>query len=165
MASWYVAHTKANCERSARDRLVGDGFSVYFPQVREERRYAKSLQVVTRPLFPSYIFVAADERGSRPIRMTTGIAGVIRNPEPILVRQDVIDSMQRREVRGFVVLDDEPVFGYFHAGQRVSIIGGCYRGFDGVFRTRVGSDRAAIMVRLFSRECRAEIRLEDIERT
>ena len=59
---WYVAQTHRHAEAKATAHLGRQGFLVYLPRYRKQRRHARRIDTVTVPLFPSYLFVLSGER-------------------------------------------------------------------------------------------------------
>lgn len=57
---WYVVQTHINGEAKAANNLTRQGFGVYFPRYLKRRSHARRVDVVARPLFPRYLFVAID---------------------------------------------------------------------------------------------------------
>jgi transcriptional antiterminator RfaH len=57
---WYAVYTQARMEKWARSNLWERGFKVYLPLYHKERRHARKTDWVSAPLFPRYLFVAAD---------------------------------------------------------------------------------------------------------
>ena len=57
---WYVVHTHPNGEARAEHNLRRQGFHTYLPRYLRRTRHARKTQLVPRPLFPRYVFVALD---------------------------------------------------------------------------------------------------------
>src|SRR5207244_3537555 len=55
---WFCAQTPPHREALARDRLQHLGFTAFLPTVAREVRHARRVEVVARPLFPRYVFLA-----------------------------------------------------------------------------------------------------------
>ena len=66
MKAWYCAYTQPCMELWARANLWERGLEVYLPLYRRRRSHARRVDWVSAPLFPRYLFVAADlEAGER----------------------------------------------------------------------------------------------------
>ena len=85
---WYVVHTRPNSETKADLNLRRQGFSTYLPRYQRQRRHARKIEIVARPLFPRYLFVALDLAFDqwRSIQSTFGISQIIlagEKPRPL----------------------------------------------------------------------------------
>ena len=105
--TWYAAYTHARKERWARTNLWELGFDVYLPEYQKERRHARRTDVVTRPLFPRYLFVRPlpDQPFAATHAATAkGVVDLVRMGRSYpTVPNHVIDEMRSREGEdGFV---------------------------------------------------------------
>ena len=57
---WYVVRTRPHAEAKAAFHLERQGFVTYLPRYLKRRRHARRVETVAAPLFPRYLFVAAD---------------------------------------------------------------------------------------------------------
>ena len=91
MKRWYVVYTHANSESKARDHLLRQGFVAILPTYKRWRRHARRQEVVERPLFPRYLFVALDmlEQRWRPILSTVGVCDVVRRQAEMFAEQTI----------------------------------------------------------------------------
>ena len=107
---WYAVYTHARMERWARSNLWERGFEVYLPEYHKERRHARKTDWVNAPLFPRYLFVAADPNspGRRSINSAPGVANLVSFGErPGLISDAVIQEIRGREdAAGHVQLVD-----------------------------------------------------------
>ena len=105
---WYVVHTQPNREARADLNLRRQGFSTYLPRYVRRRRHARRHEMVARPLFPRYLFVALDPARDRwrAIHSTFGVNHlVLAGEEPLPVPDGVVDEIRARENGdGFVKL-------------------------------------------------------------
>ena len=65
---WYVVQTQVNGELKAAQNLMRQGFEVYLPCYLKRRRHARKIDLVSKPLFPRYLFVAIDVATQRAWR-------------------------------------------------------------------------------------------------
>src|SRR5438105_15794604 len=94
---WYVAQTHRHAEAKATAHLSRQGFSVYLPRYRKQRRHARRIDTVAAPLFPRYLFVSFDMRVQRwhAIHSTVGVARLVTDGTiPAPVPQGVIDALR-----------------------------------------------------------------------
>src|SRR6185437_1454428 len=78
--SWYAVYTQPHAEPKALDHLLRQGYSAYLPRYRAKVSHARRRQIVLRPLFPRYLFVAVDRATMpwRPILSTVGVTDIVR---------------------------------------------------------------------------------------
>ena len=161
--TWYAAYTHARKERWARANLWELGFDVYLPEYQMERRHARRTDVVTRPLFPRYLFVRPlpDQPFAATHAATAkGVVDLVRMGRSYpTVPNHVIDEMRSREGDdGFVHLGRSPL----NPGQAVRIVAGSLRDHLGIFECRYDAQRVIILVNLLGRQVRAKVAAADI---
>lgn len=171
MGYWTVAKCSGHgslvkSHRTSVDReLMKQGIDCYMPMVRESavRRHRK-VEVI-RPLFGGYIFVYAEDWCARRIMSTRGIKNILKMAgDWVRVRQDVIDSIKRREVGGIVQLPKRNVGNCFIPGQEVRINEGPFIGLNGLYEGLESEGRVSILLSLFGRESRVYCDENEIER-
>jgi transcription antitermination factor NusG len=74
---WYVVWSEARAEKKVAERLSAKGFSVWLPTVTEKNRWSDRWKLVTRPLFPGYLF-AATRVGYVPLLKTPGVLTLVK---------------------------------------------------------------------------------------
>src|SRR5260221_569916 len=105
MITWYAAYTQPHAEAKALDHLQRQGYSIYLPRYRRWVRHPRKRALVSRPLFPRYLFAGLDRLTQRwrPIRSTAGVVGVVTSGDaPVPVAPDIIDALRPRESEGAV---------------------------------------------------------------
>lgn len=152
---WYVVHTQPNREARADVNLRRQGFETYFPRYARSRRHARKTEIVARPLFPRYLFVALDLGRDRwhSIRSTFGVSDIVlASEEPVPVPDGIIEEIQAREgANGFVTLGLPAGIG---PGSTVRLIDGLFADSRGILE-RIASDRrVSILLNLLGREVR-----------
>lgn len=162
-ARWYVVHTQPNREIRADVNLRRQGFSTYLPRYMRRRRHARRQEMVARPLFPRYLFVALDPERDRwrAIHSTFGVNHlVLAGDEPLPVPEGVIDEIRARETRdGFVKLGLPAGIG---PGSAVRLIDGIFADATGVLERVADENRVAILLELLGREVRVFVAPECI---
>ena len=155
---WYAAQTHPHAEAKAKAHLQRQGFDSYLPRYLKQRRHARRVEVVARPLFPRYLFVAIDTQIQRwhAIRSTIGISRLVGTGDgPAPVPQDIIDALKRREnADGFVVLAPPPRFA---PGDKVRVVEGVFSDSLGLYQGMTGKERVAILLDLLGRKVRVAL--------
>ena len=62
--NWYCLYTKPRQEALSVQSALDEGFAAFCPMIEQRKVRRGKAQIVTTPLFPSYIFVEAEEDNS-----------------------------------------------------------------------------------------------------
>ena len=164
-AQWYAVYTQARMETWARSNLWERGFEVYLPQYRRQRRHARKTDWVSAPLFPRYLFAAADPQAGhqRAINTAPGVAGLVAFGErPAAMPDRVIQAIRDREdAAGHVQLVDRDTL---RPGERVRLQSGAMADHTGLFERRGDGERVVILLHLLGREVRVKVPANAIAR-
>lgn len=156
--SWYVVQTQPNAERKAVINLTRQGFHVYLPQYLRRRRHARRVDFVKSPLFPRYLFIAANAAAQRwrSIQSTIGVSRLVCNGDmPAEVTAKVIQQLRQREdSQGLIRLDQRPKFA---PGDKVRVQDGVFDSCMGLFEGLTDGERVAILLDLLGRKVRVFI--------
>ena len=152
---WYVVHTQPNGEARADLNLRRQGFATYLPRYARRRCHARRQEVVQRPLFPRYVFVALDLARDRwrAVHSTFGVNRlVLAGEEPLPVPDGVIDEIRAREDgEGVIALGLPAGVG---PGSRIRLVDGIFSEAKGVLERITDDRRVAILLELLGREVR-----------
>jgi transcriptional antiterminator RfaH len=157
-ARWYVVQTQANGEAKAAENLRRQGYEIYLPRYLKRRRHARKVDVVAKPLFPRYMFVAIDMAAQRwrSIQSTSGVSRLVTNGDaPAAVGESVVRALRTREdARGFVTLDAAPAL---EQGDKVRVLAGAFTDNAGLFEGMTDHDRVSILLEMLGRQVRVEL--------
>lgn len=160
---WYVVHTKPNEEVRASSNLVRQGFSVYLPRYAKTRRHARKVDIVSRPLFPRYLFIALDLARDRwrSIQSTFGVMGLVMLTEqPVPLPSGVVEAIRAREsAEGHIRLGLAQGLG---VGSRVKLLEGAFAEHSGVLDRIADERRVAVLVQLLGRQVRVFVGAENV---
>lgn len=154
MKRWYVVHTQPNGELRAVLNLQRQGFDTYLPRCLKERRHARKIERVARPLFPRYLFVRLDLETDRwrSVYGTFGVSDFVSNGSgPVPVPEDIIEDIRAHEDGSGVVVLDLPAF---KPGQKVEIAEGPMTMQTGVFQHMTENQRVVLLLNLLGRQVR-----------
>ncbi len=164
MITWYAAYTQPHAEAKALDHLQRQGYSIYLPRYRRWVRHARKRALVSRPLFPRYLFVGLDRLTQRwrPIRSTAGVLGLVRSgEEPVPVAPEIIDALRHREGEGaFDVLSPAQ---QLRTGDTVRVTQGPFEDLVGRLLGSADHERVYILLDLLGRAVRAEVAATAVE--
>jgi transcriptional antiterminator RfaH len=152
---WYVVQTQPNGEAKAALNLQRQDYEIYLPRYLKRRSHARKVDLVARPLFPRYLFVAVDKATSRwrSIQSTVGVSRLVCNgDEPAAVPGGVVGALRAREdAKGFVTMDMRPAFSH---GDTVRVLAGAFTDCAGLFNGMADHDRVSILLDMLGRKVR-----------
>jgi transcriptional antiterminator RfaH len=155
---WYVAQTRPHSENKASVHLRRQGFEVYLPRYLKQRRHARRVDTIAKPLFPNYLFVAVDLSTQRwlSIQSTIGVSRLVRDGDrPAPVPQQIIDTLRSHEDdHGLIRLQRAP---RFMPGDKVRVVGGAFSDCLGLYEGMSGEDRVKILLELLGRKVRVVV--------
>ncbi len=160
MKSWYVVRTQTQSEERAARQLLNQEFEVYLPRYRKERRHARKVDMVLRPLFPGYLFVGMDpaKQRWRSINGTFGVIGLVQYGEvPTPVPAGVVENLQNMEdTNGAVSLAPQGL----KKGDRVRVRTGAFAEYTALLEEISDEKRVFLLLDLMGREVRVTAPLE-----
>jgi transcriptional antiterminator RfaH len=152
---WYVVQTQVNGEAKAQENLRRQGYQIYLPRYLKRRRHARKVDLVAKPLFPRYMFVAIDTAAQRwrSVQSTIGVSRLVTiGDEPAVVPERVIGALKAREdAKGFVKMDVGPAFA---PGDKVRVLSGAFMDNSGLFNGMADHDRVSILLEMLGRKVR-----------
>jgi transcriptional antiterminator RfaH len=152
---WFVVQAHPNGEARALTNLGRQAFDAYLPRYQRERRHARKVEMVFRPLFPRYLFVKLDLGRDRwrSIESTFGVARLITSGDaPAPLPEGFIEELRSRETgAGFIALGLAPGLS---EGSRVRLVDGIFADHVGVIERVADERRVAILLELLGREVR-----------
>ena len=161
---WYVVQTRPHAEARAAQNLERQGFATYLPRYRKRRRHARRIETVAAPLFPRYLFVAADLASQRwrAIHSTFGVSQLLCHGEaPVPVMEAILRELWcRQDDAGYVRLDSAA---RFSPGDKVRISDGVFSACLGLFEGMTDSQRVAILLDLLGRKVKVVLDAELVE--
>ncbi len=171
-AQWYVIHTysghenkvKATIEKSVKNRNMEDiiqDVSVPVEELIEIKNGKK--KVKQRKIFPGYCLVKmiVTDESWYIVRNTKGVTGFVGpNSKPVALTPEEVENMGL-EKESKSVLETE-----FEIGQRVEIVAGAFKDFDGTIE-EINPEDASVKVKIFmfgDRETLLELEMSQIRK-
>lgn len=158
MKTWYVVYTHANAEAKARSHLLRQGFTTMLPTYRCWRSHARKREVVERPLFPRYVFVALDvlEQRWRPILSTVGVCDLVRHGNaPTPMPSGLAEEIGERAAGG--AFDRLSPADGMREGDVVRILEGPFTDLIGRFAGLADKERVFVLLDLLGRQVRTTL--------
>lgn len=154
-AYWYVIHTysghenkvKATIEKSVKNRNMEDiiqDVSVPVEEIVEITKTGKK-KIKQRKIFPGYCLVkmVVTDESWYIVRNTKGVTGFVGpNSRPIALTPEEVENMGLEKEKTPILEVD------FEIGQKVEIVAGAFKDFDGYIESINGED-ATVKVKIF----------------
>jgi transcriptional antiterminator RfaH len=159
---WYVLRSKAYKESMLEKELEARKVICFFPYLKVKPVNPRSYQI--KPYFPNYLFVRAnlDKEGKSFLKWIPYSQGLVQfGGEPAIVPDPVVYSIRKR-------LNEINAGGYDNkkipSGDAVKIIGGPFRGYEGVMDAYIdGRDRVRLLMDMLrGRKLPVELRRQHI---
>lgn len=150
-ARWYVVKTKVRAEQLAEENLCRQGYAAWLPRVTCERRRRGKWQPNSEPLFPGYVFVEleAGVQNFSPIRSTRGVSNLVSFArEPKAMPEGAVESLRKLHDS----LEDTAGVELFEKGQKVRLVDGPFKGWEGVYDTRRADERVIILLQVLGKQ-------------
>jgi transcriptional antiterminator RfaH len=163
VSAWYVVYTHAHAEAKALGHLARQGFTAYLPCCAKHRRHAGRVELVTRPLFPRYLFIWLDvlNRRWRPVLSTIGVSGLVRHgPDLATLPAGVIEEIRRREAEGS--FGPVGALRALTSGQPVRVTAGAFAELVGRFISMTENERVFVLLDLLGRQVRVEVPIDAV---
>jgi len=160
--SWYVVQFKPNSHKIAVRNLQRQGFDTFLPMHEVTRRTAAKFEIVIRPLFAGYMFVACDPDTApwRQINSTFGISRMLSFAEgPKPMPEALIAGLRARcdSVGKVVPLED------FEAGQSVEMHSGPFESFIVTVEQMANDARVWVLLDFMGKATRVQVDRQQIQ--
>jgi transcription termination/antitermination protein NusG len=157
-ARWFALWTHSHCEQVVRDQLTSKGFDAFLPTIRDWSRRAGVRRLISRPMFPGYLFVhhSMDKLGYIEIMKSNGVVRILGERWDRLapIPDAEVDAI-RQVVTSELSLLPHP---FLRQGQRVRIVDGPLSGIEGIFvRSRPNRGLFVLSVELLHRSVAVEV--------
>lgn len=157
MSRWYVINTQTRAEERAAFHLESQGFEVFLPRYRKQRRHARRTDIVLRPLFPSYLFVRLDvtHQQWRSINGTIGVNALMASGLiPLPVPRGLVEGLIANSDGKSMIVVSPPTL---KKGQRVTIDTGAFADYTAVFEEMIDEKRVLLLLDLLGQEVRLQV--------
>ncbi len=143
MKRWIAVYTKPRYEKKVHTLLEEKGIESYLPLIRQRRQWSDRKKWVDVPLFRSYIFAHIELKESLWVLQTDGVHHIIKFKNKIAIIQDEQIEAIRISIEGGFKPEATD---YFTVGEKVEIIAGPMRGFQGVVAKIKGQDKFILKI-------------------
>lgn len=157
--SWYVIQCKGGESFRAAEHLANQGYEVFHPVLKSQRKRQSKLTSVVEPLFPYYLFICLDQVVSnwRPIRSTRGVLRLLTfGDRPVAVPASLVETLRAQPHR------QEGIHSYFSAGEKVTITDGPFKDLEAIFTRCKGEERAIVLLNVLQRPQNIELSVNSL---
>lgn len=159
MLGWHVARTEPMKGFIAERQLTDNGFNVFYPKVKEEKRWSRGrTHESVKPLVAGYLFVNfdVDIEGWQKVNDARGIVGLMYSgPEiPARIPDSHMVPLLGMCVDGYVPKAEAQRF-VFKVGSIARIINGPFESFSGPVM-RASFDKIKVTISVFGRNTNVE---------
>ena len=162
---WFVVYCKSREELRAQQNLENQGIHSFFPKIRKQKITRGKKTDVEEALFPSYLFIFADQEDINftRIRSTRGINDFVRFGNQIacvskkLIKQleDACHSINDLEIDTKSLLK---------SGDKVEILSGSFQGLTAIFKEQDGLERSMLLLKVLNQENKISFSNKDIKK-
>jgi len=128
--SWIVVKSKPHQDQIALSNLENQGYEFFQPKFETTRRVKNKFKIVTKPVFPNYIFIAINysKQNWRKISNTRGISRIIVFGQEVpIIRNELIEELKHR----FASNQDSEEIHPVRIGMEAKITNGPFNQFIG----------------------------------
>jgi transcriptional antiterminator RfaH len=150
---WFVAHTKARCEKKLAEEARELKIDVVLPCYKITRRYLRKTVDFEKPLFPGYLFLRMLPSQRQRIYQSNKLANLLD-----VVDQQALESQLNAVMRALESGLEVRLAPEIGVGKRVRILDGPLRGIEGVVEERDGASRVLLQIEFIAQA--ASVRLD-----
>ena len=156
---WYAVYTRARHEKAVHGQLSRRKVETFLPLVEVPRRWSDRWKMVPMPLFPGYLFARLPTGDWVDVLKTPGVVQFVGNQDgPLRVPDYQVDAV-RSALINELRCDPHP---FLSEGQRVRVVSGPLRGFEGILVRKKSQYRLVVTVELIRRAVALEISAADV---
>ena len=160
--SWYIVQFKPNSHKIAVRNLQRQGFETFLPMHEVTPRTVVKFEIVVRPLFAGYMFVACNPEKApwRQINSTYGISRMLSFAEvPKPMPEALMAGLRARcdSVGRLVPLEN------FEAGQSVEMHSGPFESFVATVEQMASDARVWVLLDFMGKATRVQVDCQQIQ--
>ncbi len=162
---WFALLTRSNFENVVCERIYQKNFEIFLPTIKAKSRQRNKKVMISRPLFPGYLFVKAysDPQTCVNILKTPGAVRLLGNQDnPVPVPATQIESLKILTKSGTDIITGDSA--KLKKGTPVMITAGAMIGVKGIFVKYKGKNRVIIDIDSLKQFAGIEVMEKDIER-
>lgn len=131
--AWFVAHTRARCEKKLAAQVVRWRWDVTLPLYRSVKKYRGKTKTFEKPLFPGYVFLRLPEGARSRIKQCEYVANLL-----VVTAQEEFEKQLAAILQALETEYEVRLCPTIEAGSRVRLRSGPLRGLEGFVEQRRG---------------------------
>ncbi|MGX9460163.1 transcription/translation regulatory transformer protein RfaH [Shewanella sp. A14] len=161
MKSWYLLYCKPREETRAQQNLALQQVESYLPMITQQKMVRNKKQMVTAPLFPSYLFIYFDPQitSVSKIHSTRGANRIVGCREEMTPIDDRIISALKRRVQDFVPQVEKPLT----KGDKVKFIDGPFKDLEAIFDENNPDKRCHVLFNIMGQQKRMLVEFANLQ--
>jgi transcription antitermination factor NusG len=153
-SNWYAAYTRANHEHRVSSGLTERGVEHFLPQYKSLRKWKDRQILLSRPLFPGYVFVHLALQNRLQVLQVPGVASLVGFAgKPAVVPEDEFARIRE-------LLNRTPGAAphpFLRVGRRARVLDGPFAGLEGIIVRRNNRKRLVISLEMIERSVAVEL--------
>ncbi len=153
---WYAVYVRSRSEKKVFKQLIEQGTDSYLPLLKTLRQWSDRKKMVELPLFSSYVFVNISPKQFDYVLNVQGIVKFVNfDDKPATIPEKQIESLRLLLFSGekFEIGFDE-----FKLGEKVEVIAGPLKGFNGILADYKGKKRVLLRIETINQSLFVQIR-------
>ncbi|GGB60410.1 transcription/translation regulatory transformer protein RfaH [Shewanella inventionis] len=161
MKSWYLLYCKPREEQRAQQNLALQQVESYLPMITQQKTIRNKKQMVTVPLFPSYLFIYFDPEltSVSKIHNTRGANRIVGCREDMTPIDDRIISALKRRVSGHIPEVEKPLT----KGDKVKFVDGPFKDLEAIFDENNPDKRCHVLFTIMGQQKRILVELTNLK--
>lgn len=161
MKSWYLLYCKPRHEVRAQQNLALQEVESYLPVITQQKMVRNKPQMVTAPLFPSYLFIYFDPlvTSVSKIHNTRGANRIVGCREDMTPIDERIISALKRRVEGYVPEEVKPL----GKGDKVKFVDGPFKDLEAIFDENNPDKRCHVLFNIMGQQKRILVELTNLQ--
>lgn len=161
MKSWYLLYCKPRHEIRAQQNLALQEVESYLPKITQQKTVRNKSQMVSAPLFPSYLFIYFDPQitSVSKIHNTRGASRIVGCREDMTPIDDRIISALKRRVQGHVPETEKTLA----KGDKVKFVDGPFKDLEAIFDEDNPEKRCHVLFNIMGQQKRILVELENLK--
>jgi transcription antitermination factor NusG len=155
---WYVAHTRARCEKKLAQYCGREGFLTTLPCYQSVKKYRGKTVVFHKPLFPNYLFLRLLRPQREKVYQSDYVANLLDVPDQREFEQQLGDILEALEANVEVRL--APTIG---PGAKVRIKTGPLQGMEAWVESRSGATEALLRLDFIGQAAAVRVQAWELE--
>lgn len=159
---WYVFYLRPRTESLVYRTLTNLNYEVFYPVVQSIRIWKnRQKKKITSPLFPNYLFVYSYAHELYSIKCLPQVVSYVTlEGKPATISEKEIEGIRKLLCLGCAISVDTK----FVKGERVRILSGSLKGYDGVLVKQYGKSRFGIQLKAINHSVFIDITLSELEK-